>query len=130
MEEFEDGEAWVKTADASWNEDNIKGYKQAKEDLRPWLQTAFDELEEKVREGVSGADVLENWNNGAEEGRRRERGFIVKLIDGNKQVYQLGECKWDKTRITEVDAGEEKAHLDSCCNETLDEILQTLTNKD
>ena len=52
---------------------------------------------------------------------------IRKEVDGNKEVYQLGDSKWDKTKITEVDAGEEKDHLDSCCNETLDEILTYLT---
>ena len=65
---------------------------------------------------------LELWNDAVEEGRRRERGFIMSLIDGRKVVYKEG----DKRFYEDAKDGEEKDHIDSCCNETLDQILQSL----
>ena len=65
---------------------------------------------------------LELWNEAVEEGRRRERGFITSLIDGRKVVYKEG----DERFYEDAKDGEEKDHIDSCCNETLDEILQSL----
>lgn len=66
---------------------------------------------------------LELWNEGVEEGRRRERGHIVKMIDGHKEVYGPGQERF----YPEAKDGDEKDHIDSCCNETLDELLLALT---
>lgn len=62
------------------------------------------------------------------EVRKEEREKILAIIDGHKEVYQKGETKWDKTVVTEVDAGQEKAHLDSCCNESIDGIIEDILN--
>lgn len=84
----------------------------------------YQELQ-KARAGVRLSEHRERlalWNEAVEEGRRRERGFIKKLIDGNKVVYAPG----DERFYPEAKDGEEKEHIDSCCNETIDEILQAL----
>ena len=58
--------------------------------------------------------------------RKEERERILSLIDGHKEVYQKGETRWDKT-VVSVEAGEEKDHLDSCCNEVIDEIIEAIS---
>jgi len=76
-------------------------------------------LEDKM---FTHRERLETWNDGEKEGRRRERRHILKVIDGHKEVYK----KADKRIDSESKDGDEKGHIDSCCNETIDGILQAL----
>lgn len=52
--EFREGEGWVKVADASWNEDNTKGYKQAKLDAEVWLHTTITTRDKAILEVIEG----------------------------------------------------------------------------
>ena len=44
-----------------------------------------------------------------------QRKELIELLGGNKEVYTAG-----------PDKGEEKDHVDSCCNETIDDIINQL----
>ena len=60
-----------------------------------------------------------------EKEKKQQREEIVEIIDGHKELYSA-------TGIMEGDlykkVGNVKEHCDSCCNETIDEILKDIKN--
>jgi len=53
-----------------------------------------------------------------------QKDKIVELIDGQKEVYQAYH------EIPEsCEVGDEKLHMDSCCNEIIDDIINLINNK-
>lgn len=49
---------------------------------------------------------------------------VEKLVDGHKEVYSKGDERFYK----DYEDGREKDHIDSCCNETLDNVLTQIAH--
>ena len=89
------------------------------------MNNKHQELVEEETPGMhnlTSAEVLEKFNNGIEEGEQRMLRRVLKIVDGHKVVYQEGDERFD----SEAKNGDEKDHIDSSENETLDEVLESL----
>ena len=82
--------------------------------------------EDELRKGWDNGKLCWNGNALMEISYERVKDFIstklaeqkkelIELLDGNKEVYTVG-----------PDKGEEKDHVDSYCNETIDYIINQL----
>lgn len=52
VEGLENGEALTTVAPSDWNDENTKGYLQAKEDIKPWLRATLTERDQAFKEEI------------------------------------------------------------------------------
>lgn len=66
-------------------------------------------------------ELTESFNEETIEGCL---AIVREVVDGHKEVYT------ENDKVEDYLIGEEKEHADSCCNETIDDILQALNTKE
>ena len=66
--------------------------------------------------------LQDNIDTVLEKEREQMLSTVLKIVDGHKVVYQKGDERFD----SEAEDGDEKDHIDSSENETLDEVIESL----
>jgi len=94
-----------------------KGYDQEEE-----AETLAENVDEFLTPDWFTQTLQDTINTVLEEERKQMLSTILKIVDGHKVVYQKGDERFD----SEAEDGDEKDHIDSSENETLDEVLESL----